>query len=124
MYALEKSVTFEASHTLTHHDGKCSRLHGHSYMLTLVVESPRLASSGPTVNMVTDFGTLSAAARALVAADLDHRHLNDSLGTDSPTAEYIAGWVYGRLVGTIPGLAEVRLRETATAMAEIGRAHV
>lgn len=116
-FELRKSFAFEASHVLAHHGGKCARLHGHSYVVTLVVRGAPLGRSGPSKNMLQDFSAISAAAKDVVASHLDHRHLNDSLGTDSPTAEYIARWIFRRLAPRIgPRLAEVELRETATAV--------
>jgi 6-pyruvoyltetrahydropterin/6-carboxytetrahydropterin synthase len=115
MFELRKSFHFEASHVLTHHEGKCSRMHGHSYVLTLVLRGRALQPSGPQRNMLTDFCDVSAAAKGMIAAYLDHHHLNTTLKEDSPTAEFIARWVYRHLAPTLPQLAEVELRETATA---------
>jgi 6-pyruvoyltetrahydropterin/6-carboxytetrahydropterin synthase len=115
-FELRKSFAFEASHVLTGHDGKCARLHGHSYVLTLVLRGPRLHPAGARRNMLADFCDISAAAKGVVASHLDHHHLNDTLKTDSPTAEFIARWVYRALAPALgPRLAEVELRETATA---------
>lgn len=116
-FELRKSFAFEASHVLTGHDGKCARLHGHSYVLTLVLRGARLQTSGPQRNMLADFCDISAAAKKVIASHLDHHHLNDTLKSDSPTAEYIARWAYRALAPALgPRLVEVELRETATAV--------
>lgn len=116
-FELRKSFAFEASHVLTGHNGKCARLHGHSYILTLVLRGARLQRSGPQRNMLADFCDISAAAKKVIASHLDHHHLNDTLQTDSPTAEFIARWAYRALAPTLgPRLVEVELRETATAV--------
>ncbi len=36
-FLLKKTFPFEAAHQLKYHDGKCARLHGHSFKLTVVV---------------------------------------------------------------------------------------
>jgi 6-pyruvoyltetrahydropterin/6-carboxytetrahydropterin synthase len=116
-FELRKSFNFEASHVLSGHNGKCARLHGHSYVLTLVLRGARLQSHGPQRNMLADFCDISAAAKGVIASHLDHHHLNDTLKTDSPTAEFIARWAYRALAPALgPRLVEVELRETATAV--------
>src|SRR5271170_4410731 len=78
---IRKQFSFEASHVLPHHAGKCSRLHGHSYRLDVSVSGP-LAVAGPGTGMVIDFDELSRVVRATIAERLDHRHLNEIL--DNP----------------------------------------
>ena len=98
---------FESAHRLPHHPGKCRELHGHSYRLVVSVDRPVEATSG----MGIDFSDLKALVRDEVVDRLDHRSLNDVL--DNPTAELIAQWIWERLAGKLPGLAEVELWETA-----------
>lgn len=117
MYTLTKSFKFEASHILHHHDGKCARLHGHSYTLTVELSSQTLQRTGPEVNMVTDFGRISSSVKKLLLSHLDHHHLNDTLQTDSPTAEYIAAWCFKMLKPALPQLSAVTIQETATSSA-------
>ncbi len=68
---ISKSFTFEASHILPLHPGKCSRLHGHSWKLKVSVESLIDPASG----MVCDFYILSDLVKSLVVDRLDHTHL-------------------------------------------------
>jgi 6-pyruvoyltetrahydropterin/6-carboxytetrahydropterin synthase len=116
MFELRKSFHFEASHVLAHHGGKCARLHGHSYVLTLVLRGSSLQHGGPQTNMLADFCDITAAAKPLLASHLDHHHLNDTLKTQSPTAEFIARWIYDALSSELPALYAVELRETASAV--------
>jgi len=44
---------------------------------------------------------------------VDHTNLNDFI--ENPTAENIASWMWQRLEGKLPGLAELRLWEVPTA---------
>jgi 6-pyruvoyltetrahydropterin/6-carboxytetrahydropterin synthase len=111
---IRKQFKFEAAHVLPYHDGKCSRLHGHSYRLDVTVEGS-LETAGPATGMVVDFDALSHLVRAHVIDVLDHRHLNDVI--DNPTSENIVLWVWRRLAPVLPLLAELTLWETANACA-------
>jgi 6-pyruvoyltetrahydropterin/6-carboxytetrahydropterin synthase len=119
MYRIGKRIMFEAAHRL---DGlppehKCSRLHGHSYTVELVLSAPELDDQG----FVTDFGDLSQLAE-YVATALDHRVLNDAIN-GPPTSEHLARHVYDwcaahlRLPSQVL-IAAVRVSETASTWAE------
>lgn len=112
---LEKRFAFEASHRLHHHDSKCNRLHGHSYGLVIEVGADELVADGPKRGMVVDFDDIAAHVRPMIADHLDHHHLNDTLGTDSPTAEFIAVWCYKYLRPLLPLLTAVTVEETPSA---------
>ena len=114
MFELRKTFTFEASHQLEYHDGKCANLHGHSYTMVVELSSACLQTTGPKQNMVMDFQDISKVVKALLKSHLDHHHLNHSLGTDSPTAEYIAQWTFNKLHSSLPLLTAVEIRETAS----------
>ncbi len=104
---------------LPHHSGKCSRLHGHSYRLEVVVTGA-LQTQGAATGMVIDFDELSAIVKAAVIERLDHVSLNDVI--PNPTAEHIALWIWEELAPRIAGLTEIVVWETATACAVV-RAH-
>jgi len=67
---LTKEFRFEASHILPRHPGKCSRLHGHSWVLRVSVSGP----VSPDTGFVQDFADISSIVKPLIDA-LDHRHL-------------------------------------------------
>jgi 6-pyruvoyltetrahydropterin/6-carboxytetrahydropterin synthase len=115
---IRKQFAFEAAHVLPYHNGKCSRLHGHSYRLDVTVEGA-LAADGPATGMVVDFDELSRIVRATIVDKLDHTHLNDTI--ENPTSENIAVWIWKRLHSEVPGLAELTLWETANACAIVRR---
>lgn len=106
-----REFTFEAAHRLPNvHDGhKCARLHGHSYRVEVHVSGP----VGSETGWVQDFGDLKAAFKPL-EEQLDHHYLNDVDGLENPTSEVLAKWLWDRLVGDLPNLCEVRVRETCT----------
>lgn len=114
MFELEKIFRFEAGHSLEHHDGICRGPHGHSYILTVILRSKELVEDGPKRNMVIDFSDLSSIVKPMIFEFLDHKWLNTSLETDSPTVEFIARWIFHYLHPKIQQLYAISLYETAT----------
>lgn len=114
MFTLKKEFKFEAAHRLPAHDGKCARLHGHSWTMVVAVAGARLVSSGPKSGMLRDFGDLKAGVQPLVEQCLDHHYLNETTGLENPTSEEIARWVYEKLKPATPDLVSVEVRETCT----------
>jgi 6-pyruvoyltetrahydropterin/6-carboxytetrahydropterin synthase len=112
MYEIEKTFSFEAGHVLQYHDGICGNPHGHSYRVTIKIRAETLVASGPKKNMVIDFADISAIVHPMIKKFLDHCWLNDTLNTDSPTAEFIAKWIYEYLKNKLPGLYAITLQET------------
>ena len=119
-WTLTKEFTFEASHRLPRHDGKCARLHGHSWKMLVEVESPALCESGPKSGMVMDFGDIKAAVASLVESHLDHHYLNDTLELESPTSEKVAQWVFQAILPKLPNLRAVTINETCTSACRYG----
>ena len=60
-----------------------------------------------------DFAELKAAFRP-VHDQLDHRYLNEIAGLENPTSENLARWIWRQLSPSLPGLAEIEVRETCT----------
>lgn len=118
MFRLTKSATFEASHKLPKHGGKCARLHGHSWGVTIEVEGEGLVQAGPSTGMLQDFYDLGGPLKELVEAYLDHWHLNDSTGLENPTSEELARWIYKKLKPFLRRLSAVTVRETCTSSCE------
>ena len=106
-----KDFTFESAHHLPNVPGghKCARLHGHSYIVRLTVSGVVHEDSG----WVQDFGDLSAAFKPLHQI-LDHNYLNEIEGLENPTSEVLAMWIWNRIAGELPLLAEVGIKETCT----------
>ena len=117
MFEIIKKFRFEAGHQLQHHDGECRDPHGHSYQLLLTLRSKELNDSGPKINMVMDFKEIEEVVQPMIEKYFDHRWLNDTLETDSPTAEYMAKWIFDYLHSKLPALHSVSLCETETSKA-------
>jgi len=115
-FALRKKFTFEAAHFLPHHEGKCRRLHGHSWVGWAEVDGSDLHSDGPQTGMLIDFDCVSNVVKPMVEEFLDHYCLNESLELESPTSEAIAVWVFGHLKSKGLPLAAVTIEETCTSV--------
>ncbi len=111
---IRKQFKFESAHVLPHHQGKCARLHGHSYRLDVAIRG-RLHTSGPATGMIEDFDAIAEVVESEVIDLLDHRSLNELM--DNPTCEIIVHWIWARLKDSLTGLDELILWETATSCA-------
>lgn len=114
VWSISKTFTFEAAHKLPSHQGKCSRLHGHSFKLTVYVSSDRLIGSGSSIGMVMDYGDISAVVKPLLESSLDHYYLNESTGLENPTSEELARWIYDQISSQLSSIAAVEIAETCT----------
>lgn len=81
---LGRAFAFEASHHLENYEGKCSRVHGHSYHGSVLVSA---LFAPDAAGIVLDFSILKAAIQASITERYDHRDLNECFTT--PTAERI-----------------------------------
>lgn len=115
--SITKSFTFEAAHKLPKHNGKCARLHGHSYRLEVAVAG-KLISEGSSEGMVIDFSDLSKIVEKEIIEQWDHQFLNDLLGF-STTAELLASEIFYRLKNANLSVIKVRLWETSKAFATV-----
>jgi 6-pyruvoyltetrahydropterin/6-carboxytetrahydropterin synthase len=116
MYELTVEADFSASHLLEGYDGPCGNLHGHNYRVRVTVECDRLDALG----MALDLGILKRALAAALAP-LDHGHLNENPAFKdiSPSAENIAGYVFGKVKELLGEPAEgAKLREVRVAESE------
>ncbi len=121
MWRIEKEFKFEAAHFLPNHDGKCKRMHGHSWVGRAILEGQGVEREGPKAGMLMDFGDITAAIENTVEDRLDHHLLNDTLDLENPTAEMIASYLYHAWKNALPGLVAVRIEETCTSGVEYRR---
>jgi 6-pyruvoyltetrahydropterin/6-carboxytetrahydropterin synthase len=101
--------------------GKCANLHGHNYVLEVVVAG----EIDQTTGYVLDLKQLSDIISRLVIQDVDHRNLNTDvpwLEGLIPTAENLASAFWERLRPELPegSLRSVRLWETDKNWAQVG----
>jgi len=117
MFTLTKTVTFEAAHDLPAHDGKCARLHGHSWKATVELRGEHLQEAGPKIGMLADYYDIGARLKQLVDSHLDHFYLNNTTGLVNPTSENLAWWIFQQLKPALPLLVAVTVEETCTSSA-------
>jgi 6-pyruvoyltetrahydropterin/6-carboxytetrahydropterin synthase len=114
-WSIYKEFRFEAAHQLPHHDGKCRRLHGHSWVGRVYVRSDRIITDGAKQGMIIDYREIKKYIQPLLDEFLDHHYLNETLNLENPTCELVAKWIYERLEAAgLPGLDAVEIRETCT----------
>jgi 6-pyruvoyltetrahydropterin/6-carboxytetrahydropterin synthase len=101
--------------------GKCANLHGHNYMLEVVVAGEIDQATG----YVLDLKQLSEVIYRRIIQDVDHHNLNTDvpwLERRIPTAENLALAFWERIRSELPegSLRSVRLWETDKNWAEVG----
>jgi len=101
--------------------GKCVNLHGHNYVLDVVVAGEIDDATG----YIWDLKQLSDVMRRQVIHEVDHRNLNTDvpwLKGRIPTAENLALAFWERLQAELPEglLRSVRVSETDKNWAEVG----
>jgi 6-pyruvoyltetrahydropterin/6-carboxytetrahydropterin synthase len=120
--SITKVFRFEAAHRLSEHQGKCARLHGHSYKLEITLRGPIKDTPGKSdYGMVMDFADLSQVVKSAVLEQLDHHDLNAVTGVYT-TAENLVHWIWSELINFgLPKelLHRIRLWETETSFAEM-----
>ena len=106
-----KDFTFEAAHLLPNVPAghKCARLHGHSFMVRVVVAGDIGQNSG----WIMDFTDIKTAFKP-IEQELDHYYLNDIKGLENPTSEILAQWIWIRLKISLPLLSRIEIKETCT----------
>ena len=94
-WTLHTEFKFDAAHFIEGYDGKCGRMHGHTYKVHIAAKSHRLNPSKylKTPDMVCDFKELKWAAADGEKGGLDHTVLNESIPV-ATTAERIAEFIH------------------------------
>ena len=114
MYTITKQFSFSASHILDQlpEEHPCARLHGHNYIIEIVLASAELNEHG----FVRDYGELKPF-KDFIDDKLDHRHLNDVM-SGITSAENLAYWLFESAHGFWPEVVAVRVSETPKTWAE------
>ena len=128
---VSRRETFNAAHQLYDPElsadeneclyGKCANLHGHNYVLEVVVAG----KIDPRTGYVLDLKQLSDVVSTRIIEDVDHCNLNTDvpwLEGRIPTAENLATAFWERLRSELPAgsLRTVRLWETDKNWVEVG----
>lgn len=100
MYYVKKRIEISAAHRLTlDYESKCTRLHGHNWIITVECRTRELDSRG----MVADFSVI----KRIVCDKMDHAVLNEQFGFN-PTAENLARWI----VDNVPNCYRATVEES------------
>lgn len=100
MYYVKKRFEVSAAHKLElNYESKCTRLHGHNWIITVECRSKELDENG----MVVDFTKI----KDIVMGQLDHAVINDVIGCN-PTAENMARWI----VESVPNCWRCEVQES------------
>ncbi|MDR1652033.1 MAG: 6-carboxytetrahydropterin synthase QueD [Synergistaceae bacterium] len=106
---LRREFTFDAAHRLMQYHGKCEKLHGHTYRMSVDIKG-RPDDEG----MIMDFVRVKEIVGAEIISKFDHAYLNDII--PQPSAENIARYVFEKLDPLLEGpncsLDAVRVWET------------
>jgi len=101
-----KIFSFNGAHNLVGYEGKCEKLHGHTWSVHVTVEK----AIGPK-GLAFDFVLLKKIVEDKAISILDHSYLNDLIS--NPSAENIALWLWEHLEKEVP-LTEIKVFETPT----------
>ncbi len=115
MFKISKEFHFSASHQLCRMPSghQCARLHGHNYIVVVELAAAELDACG----FVRDYQEL-APFKQMLDDRFDHRHLNEVLGHDAVTAEFLARHFYDWCKARWTETAAVRVSETPKTWAE------
>ena len=134
MAEVTKWFSFDAAHQLYKHDGKCSRLHGHTYNVGVTCRGEvdlrefvifaegsenEVEIPNSKEGMVVDFDIISQAFRPYIERSLDHYFIDPA---HPSTAENL-GCLFWHQLQTIEGIADklhcIRVQETPTSEAVV-----
>jgi len=109
---ISKEFHFDAAHNLIHYNGKCERLHGHTYRLRVTLEGYPDKKTG----MIIDFIEFSRIVKERIIDKLDHSYINELI--EQTTAENISEWIWKQLEPSLKSeryhLYEITIWETET----------
>lgn len=107
-FQISKEFHFSASHQLNGLPGghQCGRLHGHNYILRVVLASSKLDRNG----FVQDYGELNPI-KEYIDRNLEHKHLNDVFEFNT-TVENMSRFIYKLFKTQFPLLKAIELCET------------
>lgn len=91
MYELEITKHFSGAHSLTGYPGDCRKLHGHNWVVTVVLQASELDEIG----IALDFKILKKELNEVIDR-FDHVYLNDleEFAECNPTSENLARIIY------------------------------
>ncbi|MBN1130197.1 MAG: 6-carboxytetrahydropterin synthase QueD [Chitinispirillaceae bacterium] len=100
MYEITVESSFSAAHRLNDYQGPCENLHGHNWLVRVMVRRPVLDTCG----LVIDFRVLKQHLKAVIG-EFDHKDLNAVLDPlhINPSSENIARYIFDKLENALAG---------------------
>lgn len=90
MLVIGKTFNFDAAHYLPSYEGKCRRMHGHTWHITVEVTG----ELNPLTHMIMDLHSLQDYVN-IILEEFDHKVLNDTVLY--PTCENVSTYVFNNL---------------------------
>jgi len=115
-YKLKVSSHFSSSHQLRNYRGKCENLHGHNFIVEVMIEGTKLDSE---IEYLLDFKTLKQMLKQIIEP-LDHIHLNDFPPFDkiNPSSENLARYIYKEMEKQLSSFDDIYISYVAVAESE------
>lgn len=114
MFELEITRQFSSAHRLIGYPGDCQKLHGHNYMVTVIVEAIDLDDVG----IALDFKVFKGETERIISR-YDHAYLNEleEYAKVNPTSENLARNLYKQLSAALnaPGVKVTRVKVAESA---------
>jgi len=143
-FTITRKIEFDAGHRVPYHNSKCYNIHGHRYVVEVVVEGELVEEKRYDKDMVMDFGDIKKIMMKVIHDKFDHSFIiwseDDILEdiimlaekmnfkvrviTHIPTAERLAEYFFNLLKDEIDNnyrrLKKVIVWETPNSKAEYG----
>ena len=116
MYRLKVESEFDAAHKIEGYQGKCARLHGHTYKIEAFFLTKELDSIGVSVDL-----RVLKEKLLKTTEQFDHSYLNDFKELGNPSTENLAHYIFQQLKDNLPSgatLEKVRVWETPKSWCE------
>lgn len=133
-YSIKKDFRFEAAHRLVNgYEGKCSHIHGHSWLARVTLASENLNSVGMVldfaetkklgtwINDHLDHAMLVAQEDVEMLQFLSQSNQRHFVFMGNPTSERLAELVFSKAVEFCYPVVAVEIQETCTASARFER---
>lgn len=107
MFRLTVTDSFASAHQLREYQGQCEKLHGHNWLVEVVIEGEELNSQG----LLMDFKDLKKALKEILK-ELDHTFLNEHpyFKDRNPTSENLAFYIFCQLEKSLKTYTGIRVK--------------
>ncbi len=113
IFKLKVSSHFSSSHQLRNYNGKCENLHGHNFVVEIVVKGSELDKE---VEYLMDFKILKKMLNEIIEP-LDHVHLNNVPPFDkiNPSSENLSRYIYKEMEKKLEPYRNIEIEQVGVA---------